>query len=99
MVHAAGAAQAALQQQQQQIAQQSPSTLTTGTRSRLFIRIQGISCTNRFGFCLFLLTGGSQQQNLTPAQAVQQQLRLQRLQLEQDRLRQRQQEIIAMVLS
>ena len=41
----------------------------------------------------------SQQQSLTPAQAVQQQLRLQRLQLEQDRLRQRQQEIIAMVTS
>ena len=34
---------------------------------------------------------------MTPAQAVQQQQRLQRLQLEQDRLRQRQQEIIAMV--
>jgi hypothetical protein len=41
---------------------------------------------------------GTQQQSLTPAQAVQQQLRLQRLQLEQDRLRQRQQEIIAMVI-
>lgn len=41
-------------------------------------------------------TGGSQQ-NMTPAQAVQQQQRLQRLQLEQDRLRQRQQEIIAMM--
>lgn len=42
-------------------------------------------------------TQQQQQQSLTPAQAVQQQLRLQRLQLEQDRLRQRQQEIIAMV--
>lgn len=50
------------------------------------------------GICLFLVwfVGGSQQ-SLTPTQAVQQQVRLQRLQLEQDRLRQRQQEIIAMV--
>ncbi|EFX70433.1 hypothetical protein DAPPUDRAFT_328360 [Daphnia pulex] len=40
---------------------------------------------------------GTSQQTLTPAQAAQQQLRLQRLQQEQDRLRQRQQEIIAMM--
>jgi len=45
------------------------------------------------------ITSGGSQQTLTPTQAVQQQVRLQRLQLEQDRLRQRQQEIIAMVPS
>ena len=44
-----------------------------------------------------LIVAGGSQQTLTPTQAVQQQVRLQRLQLEQDRLRQRQQEIIAMV--
>ena len=44
-----------------------------------------------------LVVAGGSQQTLTPTQAVQQQVRLQRLQLEQDRLRQRQQEIIAMV--
>merc|ERR1712071_213039 len=43
------------------------------------------------------ITSGGSQQTLTPTQAVQQQVRLQRLQLEQDRLRQRQQEIIAMM--
>lgn len=94
MVHSAGTQNVA--NLQQQITQQ-PAALNSGRPMQKWTPVFNFEITNKNIQILNFVHTGSSQQTLTPAQAAQQQLRLQRLQQEQDRLRQRQQEIIAMV--
>lgn len=93
MVHAAGTQSAAALQQQQQITQQPAAS---GEAYLMKTNLRSADGKHSI-WCFYFYLIGTSQQTLTPAQAAQQQLRLQRLQQEQDRLRQRQQEIIAMV--